>query len=64
MNIGEILNSFDDMLYTWLLIYMLAGAGIYFTYRTGFVQIRRFKDALACMLEKRTITRGFPPSRR
>ena len=58
MNIGEILNSFDDMLYTWLLIYMLAGADIYFSFRTGFVQIRRFKDAMACMLEKKDDNKG------
>ena len=58
MDISAILNSFDDMLYTWLLIYMLAGAGIYFSFRTGFVQIRRFKDAMACMLEKKDDNKG------
>lgn len=58
MSIADLLTKFDDMLYTWLLIYMLAGAGIYFSVRTGFVQIRRFKDALHCMLEKKDGDKG------
>jgi len=53
MNIADFLTSFDDVLYTWCLIYMLAGAGIYFTIRTGFCQIRLFRDSLQCMLEKK-----------
>ena len=53
MDVAEILTSFDDILYTWLLIYMLAGAGIYFSMRTRFVQVRRFREALRCMLEKK-----------
>ena len=47
MSISGVLTQFDDILYTWLLIYMLAGAGIYFSIRTGFVQIRKIKEALA-----------------
>ena len=58
MNITEVLGKFDDILYTWLLIYMLAGAGIYFSIRTGFVQIRKFKEALSCMLEKKDGDKG------
>ena len=54
MSFAEILTKFDDILYTWCLIYMLAGAGIYFTIRTGFVQIRLFKDCIKCMFEKKT----------
>lgn len=52
MDFRTILTSFDDILYTWLLIYLLAGAGIWFSLRTGFVQIRKIKDAFACMMEK------------
>ncbi|MCR5451483.1 MAG: hypothetical protein K6F00_02515 [Lachnospiraceae bacterium] len=29
MTIADILNKVDDALYTWLLIYILAGAGIF-----------------------------------
>ncbi len=54
MSFAEILTKFDDILYTWCLIYMLTGAGIYFTIRTGFVQIRLFKDCIKCMFEKKT----------
>lgn len=53
MSFSQALTKFDDILYTWLLIYMLAGAGIYFSIRTGFIQIRRLKDALHYMLEKK-----------
>ena len=53
MTFNEVLTGFDDILYTWLLIYMLAGAGIYFTVRSGFVQIRLFIFFFNCMFEKR-----------
>ena len=58
MDLAKILTQFDDMLYTWLLIYLLAGSGIYFSVRTRFVQIRRFKDALRCMMEKKEGDKG------
>ena len=58
MSLADVLTRFDDILYTWLLIYMLAGAGIYFSIRTGFVQIRLFKDALRCMMEKKEGDKG------
>ena len=41
MDLASILTQIDDVLYTWLLIYLLAGSGIYFSIRTRFVQIRR-----------------------
>ncbi|MBR2769682.1 MAG: alanine:cation symporter family protein [Solobacterium sp.] len=52
MDFKSILIAFDDILYTWLLIYLLAGAGIFFTVRTKFVQIRRIREAVTCMLER------------
>lgn len=58
MSITQIITKTDDVLYTWCLIYMLAGAGIFFTIRTGFVQIRLFKDAMRCMLEKKSSDKG------
>ncbi len=58
MDVAKILTAFDDILYTWLLIYMLAGAGIYFSMRTRFVQVRRFREALRCMLEKKDDDKG------
>ena len=58
MTLSEMLTNIDDVLYTWLLIYLLAGSGIYFSIRTRFVQIRRFRDALRCMLEKKSSDKG------
>lgn len=58
MNMTQIITKIDDVLYTWCLIYMLAGAGIFFTIRTGFVQIRMFKDAMHCMLERKASDKG------
>ena len=49
MSLTDILTKFDDVLYTWCLIYMLAGAGIYFTIRTRFVQLRLLGDCFRCM---------------
>ena len=48
----SILSFIDGTLYTYCLIYLLAGAGIYFTVRSRFVQVRLIKDALKNMLEK------------
>ena len=58
MSIAEILTKFDDILYTWCLIYMLAGAGIYFTIRTRFVQLRLLGDCFKCMFEKKSSNNG------
>ena len=58
MDLATMLVKIDDVLYTWLLIYLLAGSGIYFSIRTRFVQIRRFKDALNCMMEKKEGDKG------
>lgn len=58
MSFADMLTKFDDILYTWLLIYMLAGAGIYFSVKTGFVQIRKIGEALRCMLEKKEGDKG------
>ena len=55
---AAILNRIDDILYTWCLIYMLAGAGIYFTVKTRFVQIRMLKDCFRCMFEKKSSSAG------
>ena len=37
---------------------MLAGAGIYFTVKTRFVQIRMLKDCFRCMFEKKSSSAG------
>ncbi len=55
---AAVLSKINDTLYTWLLIYLLAGSGIYFSIRTRFVQMRRFRDALRCMMEKKEGDKG------
>ena len=58
MDFAKTLTQIDDVLYTWLLIYLLAGSGIYFTIRLKCVQIRRVGDALRCMMEKKEGDKG------
>ncbi len=58
MDFTEAITFFDDVLYTWCLIYLLAGAGIFFTIRTGFVQLRLFPDSIRCMFEKKQGDKG------
>lgn len=58
MDFTEAITFFDDVLYTWCLIYLLAGAGIFFTIRTGFVQLRLFPDSIRCMFEKKQSDKG------
>lgn len=58
MNLTDLLSRIDDAIYTWCLIYLLAGAGIFFTIKTGFVQIRLLKDAIQCMGEKKQTDKG------
>lgn len=50
--INSVLSSIDDFMYTNILIILLVIAGIYFTIRTKFVQIRMIPDALKLIAEK------------
>ncbi|MBR6697207.1 MAG: alanine:cation symporter family protein [Lachnospiraceae bacterium] len=52
MSVNDILTKLNDVMYTYILIVMLAGVGIYFTIRTKGVQFRLLKDGLKSMLEK------------
>ena len=49
--ITNVLNTIDDILYAPILIIVMAVAGLYFTFRTKFVQIRLFKEACRLILE-------------
>lgn len=42
----------DDFMYTYILIILLVAAGVYFSIRTGFVQVRRIPDMFRCLLAK------------
>lgn len=48
----DFLESFDDRLFAYVLIPLLIIAGIYFSFRTKFVQFRLLKDAFKSLTEK------------
>ncbi len=52
MTFNDILTKLNDVMYTYVLIIMLIGAGVYFTVRTRGVQFRLLKDGLKSMLGK------------
>lgn len=52
MTFNDILTNINNFMYTYVLIIMLAGVGLYFTIRTKGVQFRLFKDGIKSMLEK------------
>lgn len=51
--INTILAHLNDYLYTYILIILLIGAGVYFTLRTKLVQFRLFGEALRVIKEKK-----------
>ena len=50
--IETIVENVNNALYTYILIIMLIGCGLYFTIRTKFVQCRLFKQQLKAVTEK------------
>ena len=49
---NSILTNINNVMYTFVLLILLAGVGIYFTIRTRGVQIRLLKDGIASLMEK------------
>jgi AGCS family alanine or glycine:cation symporter len=54
----QFIDPISKVLYTYILIYLLVGAGIYFTVRTRFVQIRYFGRMLRQLVNSRTSEGG------
>lgn len=52
MSFNDILGKINEVMYTYVLIILLAGVGIYFTIKTKGVQFRLLKDGIKSMLEK------------
>ncbi len=50
--IEKIVGNVNDLLYTYILIIMLVGCGLYFTFKTGFVQFRLFGAQIKSVTEK------------
>lgn len=53
---NSILTNINNVMYTFVLLILLAGVGIYFTIRTRGVQIRLLKDGIASLMEKSETT--------
>lgn len=49
---NNLLGQINDIMYTYVLIILLLGTGIYFTIRTRGVQFRLLKDGIKSMMEK------------
>lgn len=52
MNFNDILTQLNNVMYTYVLIIMLVGVGVYFTFKTKGVQFRLFMDGIRSMMEK------------
>lgn len=50
--LNDILGGINDFMYTYLLLLLLVGTGLYFTIRSRFVQVRLLKDGFRLLLEK------------
>ena len=48
-------DTIDTYMYTYFLVILLIVAGVYFSIRTGFVQLRYIKDMIACVTEKKHV---------
>ena len=51
MGLNDILTKINDVMYTYILVILLVGVGIYFTIRTRGVQFRLLKDGIKSMME-------------
>ena len=50
--LNDILTKINDVMYTYILVVLLVGVGIYFTIRTKGVQFRLLLDGIKSMMEK------------
>lgn len=55
---AQIINTLSDLLYTYILIILLLATGIYFTFRTKFVQFRMLREAIRVVMEPKDDENG------
>ncbi|OUO77357.1 amino acid carrier protein [Blautia sp. An249] len=55
---NQMIADLNTFLYSYILIILLVGTGIYFTVRTKFVQIRMFPEAIRVLTEKKSDSAG------
>ncbi len=51
---GTVISSISNIMYSYLLIILLLAVGLYFTFRTKFVQFRMLKESIRLVTEKST----------
>ncbi|MEG1098033.1 MAG: alanine:cation symporter family protein, partial [Raoultibacter sp.] len=51
----DITGQISGVMYTYLLVFMLVGAGVYFTIRTKGVQFRYIKDMFTVLTEQKHV---------
>ncbi|MBQ1708441.1 MAG: sodium:alanine symporter family protein, partial [Bacteroidales bacterium] len=49
----KIVSVLNDIIWSPVLVVLLVGAGLYFTFRTRFVQVRRLKEMVRSLFAKR-----------
>lgn len=49
--INSLIGTLNNVLWSYILIVLLIGVGLYFTFRTGFVQFRMIKEMIALLTE-------------
>ncbi len=55
---AQIINTLSDLLYSYILIILLLGTGIYFTIRTHFVQFRLLRESIRVVMEPKEDENG------
>ena len=60
---AQIINTLSDLLYSYILIILLLGTGIYFSIRTHFVQFRMLRESIRVVMEPKRTKTGFHPFR-
>lgn len=50
--IGHIIAWVNDALYSWVLVFLLVAGGLYFSFKSRFVQFRLFLEQLRAVMEK------------
>lgn len=56
--LNNILGQINDFMYTYLLLFLLVGTGLYFTIRSRFAQVRLLKEGFRILTEKADVKDG------
>ena len=56
--LNHILGQINDFMYTYLLLFLLVGTGLYFTIRSRFAQVRLLKEGFRILTEKADVKEG------